>query len=45
MNNIYSMKSLTMMELDLGPLVRARFHFALVNLLVVSENPLVMLMV
>ena len=41
MNQISSMTSLTMMGLTPGPLVRALFHFALLNLLVVLENLLV----
>ena len=40
-NYICSMMSLTIMDLDPGPLLRALFHFALDNLLVVLVNQLV----
>ena len=40
MNWICLMTSLTITVLDLGPLVRAFFHFSLMNPLVVLVNPL-----
>ena len=43
MNQIFSIMSLTMMGLILGPLMRDIFIFALNNLLVVLMTPLVVL--
>ena len=42
-NKIRSMMSLAMMGLTPGPLVRALFFFALMNLLVLLYTPLVVL--